>query len=156
MYNNGIEYYYIRRDNPNWKKHVADYFGFGENTLSLLRSRANFFGCVSENEIPEVLAGAGYMCDFQGYGKPKYAAYTQGSYNHTMIEALYYGCVPVVHSNATKRLPAELVVCVDDLRDYPAAILDYGTDRPARKKAAREYVLQNHSAEKLYARMLKR
>lgn len=152
MFNNGIEYYYIRRDDANWKKFVADHFA---SPTGFLPDKAQFYGCVSEADIPGVLAGAGFMCDFQGYGKPKYAAYTNGSYNHTMIEALYYGCVPVVHSNATKRLPAELVVAVDDLRDYPAAILDYGADRPKRRKAAREYVLQNHSAEKLYAKMLR-
>jgi hypothetical protein len=152
MYGNGIEYYNMRLE-PEWKERVGrdhfapDYSGVGP---------AQFFGCVPETQVPTILSRGSFMIDFQGSGKPKYAAYRAGSYNHTIIEALYYGCVPVVHSSVKNTpIPSHLICALDTPETWADALLSY--DRSSfNAEEARAYVLKNHSAAVLYDTILGR
>ncbi len=156
LYGNGIEYYNIRKsEDPEigWKTVVGkDHFAPDYSGTGL----AEFFGCIHETEIPRVLSRAAFMADFQGSGNPKYAAYRNGSYNHTIIEALYYGCVPIVHTNMLKSsIPNHLLAATDTPEKWSdvAAAFDVANyDRAG----AREYVIKNHSAAVLYDRILGR
>ncbi len=148
LYNNGIEYYKLRLT-PEWKKTVdVDHFA---TAYSAKRKSpcVEFHGWLPLEEMPGALLGAGFMADFQGHAA-KYEAYLNGSYNSTIVEALYYGCVPVVHSNMLKSdIPGELLLAVDRIEDYPAAVAKYPL-KSYRTKKAREYVLDSHGADALY------
>lgn len=148
MYGNGIEYYKMRLQ-EDWKQLVGsdhfapDYSGTGT---------AQFFGCVTLEQVAEVLCRSSYMIDFQGHAA-KWKVYLNGSYNHTILEALYYGATPIVHSNMLKaNIPPGLLLAVDDPTKWPEAVAahDRSTFDP---EAARRYVLENHSAEVLYDRI---
>lgn len=149
MYGNGIEYYKMRLEDP-WKEAVGrDHFAeqYSGN------GAAEFFGCVELERIPEVLTRASFMIDFQGHAA-KWKAYLNGSYNHTILEALYYGAVPVVHQNMTKSdIPRDLLLPLEDPTTWPEAVAAFdlgGFDRTR----AREFVMDNYSAETLYERIL--
>lgn len=145
MYNSGIEYYKLRLL-PEWKKIVGhdsfapQYSGNGE---------AGYLGWKPVEQRARVLSIAGFMCDFQGH-RAKFKAYQSGSYNNTTVEALYYGCVPVVHESVLKsQIPKELLLPVADLKDYPDVIAKYDISQYNRKQA-REYVMDRHDAFRLY------
>lgn len=150
LYGNGIEYYKLRKL-PGWRQTVGrdefapQYSGKGA---------ATFHGCVPLERVSTALRTAGFMCDFQGHAA-KYTAYLNGGYNHTMLEAMYFGAVPVVHANTVKSgIPQDFLLPVEDLRGYPCAISDYPLREYPRKRA-REYVLDNHSPDKLYAQIFR-
>ncbi len=152
MYGNGIEYYNMRKE-PDWKENVGSDFFSPEHSGS---GAADFFGCVPETDVPGILSRATFMCDFQGSGKPKYEAYRNGSYNHTIIEALYYGAIPVVHKSVTNTpIPKDLILALDAPENWPDLIGDIDTVAYDRV-AARRYVEENHSAKVLYDRILGR
>lgn len=148
MYGNGIEYYKLRLL-ESWKAAVGkDHFAPSYSGTG----QAEFFGCVPLEQIPSILARASFMPDFQGHSA-KWPAYKNGSYNHTIIEALYYGAVPVVHENMLKSdIPADLLLALSDPTDWAAQVnrFDLGSFDRTR---AREFVMDNHSAEKLYDRI---
>lgn len=148
MYGNGIEYYKLRLKDE-WRQRVGqDHFAPGYSGTG----PAQFFGCVDLTEIPNILSRASFMPDFQGHGA-KWAAYKNGSYNHTIIEALYYGAVPVVHENMLKSdIPRELLLPVTNPEHWAEAVAGFDLGDFDRTRA-REYVLDNHSAERLYGRI---
>jgi len=145
LYGNGIEYYYIRKED-SWKKVVGkDYF---DDAFSG-EGKAIFYGYVETSKIPSILSDASFMCDFQGHSS-KYSAYLNGSYNHTILEALYFGAVPVVHSNMLKSgIPSELLLTVNNVENWPSYVNKYDLGS-FNKKLAREYVQQNHNSSKLF------
>lgn len=148
MYNSGIEYYKLRLL-PEWKKIVGNdkfspqYSGKGG---------ASYYGWVPVEGRARILSTAGFMCDFQGH-RAKFKAYSSGSYNNTTVEALYYGCVPVVHESVLKsQIPKDLLLPVADLKDYPDVIARYDI-RQYNRKQAREYVMDRHDAFRLYGNL---
>lgn len=146
MYGNGIEYYKMRKEDPDWSRLVGqDHFApaySGDGS-------AEFFGCVELEEVARVLSRAAFMFDFQGHAA-KHAAYLNGSYNHTILEALYYGAVPVVHENMLKSaIPSELLLPLEDVTNWAEPVRNFDLGAYPRE-LAREYVNDVHSAEKLY------
>jgi hypothetical protein len=155
LYNSGIEYFKFRLEEP-WRQVVdADYHVNPETVNRRGKMpQVAFHGWQPLENVPGILAGAGFMADFQGHSA-KYSAYLNGSYNCTIIEALYYGTVPVVHANMLKGdIPAELLLAVNQIAEYPEAVRRYTVGSyPATR--AREFVLDCHSAEKLYDKIFK-
>lgn len=144
LYGNGIEYYYIRKEG-DWKKYVKDYFdeAFSGN------GPVNFYGYVETSHIPKILTEASFMCDFQGHSS-KYSAYLNGSYNHTILEALYFGAVPVVHSNMLKSgIPSELLLPMYDVENWANYVKNYDLGS-FNRSLAKQYVEDCHSSSKLY------
>jgi len=154
LYNNGIEYYNLRKT-ADWGDLVKyDHFTDSAWKPTGNRNRAEFFGCLPIEDIAQVISEAGFTVDFQGHAS-KYKAYLNGSYNHTLAESMYYGAVPVVHANCLKSgVPRELVLPIEDLTAYPEAINAYKSERYPRAKA-RQFVMDNFDAEKQYAKMLR-
>lgn len=148
MYSNGILYYQIREE-EQWKAAVAiDHFkGFNGH------GKAEFYGYVDSDQIPNILTRAWFMIDLQGIGKPKHEAYRKGAYNYTTIEALAYGCCPILHEQARlSAIPHELYLTVKDAKDIPELVRvskDFALD-PVRIKRAREWVLETHSDLAMY------
>lgn len=148
LYSNGILYYQIR-ETEEWKNAVGkDHFkGFDGH------GKAEFFGYVGSEEIPELLTRSWFMIDLQGYGKPKHEAYRNGAYNYTTIEALVYGSCPILHEQARlSDIPHEFYLTVKDAKDIPALIKnskDFALN-PERIAAAREWALRVHSDQAMY------
>ena len=145
LYGNGIEYYYIRKE-LFWNELINDHFSekHGNEKASI-----NFYGCVPAENIASILSEASFMCDFQGHSA-KYSAYLNGSYNHTILEALYFGCVPVVHTNMKKSgIPNDLLLAIDDVKNWQEAVLNYDLTKFDKEKA-RKYVEENHNSTVLY------
>lgn len=149
LYGNGIEYYKMRKERELWAPVVGkDHFA----PMASGDGKAEFFGCVHEHEIPKVYARATFMADFQGSGNPRYAPYRNGSYNHTVIEALWSGCIPIVHTNMLKSsIPNHLLLGIENPEEWPGA-LDVSKDYD--RAGARRYVEENHSCAALYDRIL--
>jgi len=149
MYGNGIEYYKMRLT-PEWKERVGtDHFAPAYSGTGA----ATFHGCVDLGRIAEVLTAASFMPDFQGHSA-KWKAYLNGSYNHTIIEALYYGAVPVVHANMLKStIPAEFLLPLEDPTQWAEAVARYDL-REFNRTRAREFVQDQHSAGRLYERII--
>jgi hypothetical protein len=148
LYSNGILYYQIRTEDV-WKAAVGkDHFkGFDGH------GKAEFFGYVETHQIPEILARSWFMIDLQGIGKPKHEAYRNGAYNYTTIEALLYGSMPILHDQALKSdIPKDLYIAVSDPKDIPYMIKTMSADalNPVRQIQARRWVMETHSAKKMY------
>jgi hypothetical protein len=148
LYSNGILYYQIRED-EEWKAavgkdHFKEFNGYG---------KAEFFGYVSTDEIPEILTRSWFMIDLQGIGKPKHEAYRNGAYNYTTIEALLYGSCPILHAQALKSIiPKEFFLTIEHPKEIAELIRtskDFALD-PVRQKNAREWVLDIHSDSATY------
>ena len=153
LYGNGIVYYQMRKERETWTPVVGkDHF----QPRASGNGPAEFFGCVHEHKVPGILFRSGYMADFQGHGKPKYEAYRKGSYNHTIIEAMYHGAVPIVHESILNTpIPKNLVLTLSsaEMKDW-SAHLDRLPPGEYNRKLAREYVMENHSAAVLLDRIL--
>jgi hypothetical protein len=152
MYSNGILYYQMR-ETEEWKAAMGkDHFkGFDGN------GKAQFFGYVPLDQIPEVLTRSWFMIDLQGIGNPKFKAYQGGAYNITTIEALLYGSLPIL-SDQTNRsiIPQEFFVTVKEADEVPDLIkrsFIKAVDRD-RVEAARKWVLERHSAENMYREVI--
>lgn len=148
MYSNGILYYQVR-ETEEWKNAVGkDHFKGFDGT-----GKAEFFGYVETNEIPEIMASAWFMIDLQGIGKPKYEAYRKGAYNYTTVEALAYGCCPILHEQAKMSIiPNDLFLTVSHPKDIPELIRtskDFALD-PVRQQKARDWVRETHSDQNMY------
>jgi hypothetical protein len=154
LYNCGIEYYKLRLT-PEWKKIVdADDFVHEQYRSRADQCKVVFHGCIPLEEIPAVLLGASFACDFQGHSA-KHKAYLNGSYNNTINEMLYYGTVPVVHANMLKSdIPNELLLAVDRIEDYPEAVAKYPL-RSYNRRLAREFIEDKRNADRLYDRIFK-
>jgi hypothetical protein len=166
LYSCGIRYYQFR-ETEMWKQaigkdHFKGYDGVG---------KSEYFGNISMQEAVHVFQRAWFSVNLQGItGKPgeatrrnlfggtitnPKAVYRQGSYNNTETEALYYGCVPVVHNQVRKsEIPGELYLSVDVaeellslLRSKQARDLVYD---PLRAQRAREWVMEYHNPTKIY------
>lgn len=151
MYSNGILYYQLR-ETEEWKAAIGkDFFKeFNGN------GKANFFGYIPLEIIPEVLTRSHFMIDLQGIGNPKFKAYQNGAYNITTIEALLYGSCPILSGQTKKSvIPNDLFLTVDDARDIPELIkknLNFAID-PVRVQKAKDWVLERHSAKYMYAKI---
>lgn len=148
MYSNGILYYQIR-ETEEWKAAInKDHFkGFDGH------GKADFFGYIPLDQIPEVLTRSWYMIDLQGIGRPKHEAYRNGAYNYTTIEALLYGSCPILHSQAQKSIiPKEFFLFVDDPKDIAELVktkVDFALN-PRRQELAMEWVMETHSGKGMY------
>ena len=148
LYSNGILYYQLR-ETEEWKNAVGkDHFkGFDG------RGKAEFFGYVGTEVIPEIMSRAWYMIDLQGGGKPKYEAYRNGAYNYTTLEALAYGCCPILHEQARLSIiPHELYLTVKDAKEIPELIRtskDFTLDL-VRQKLGKEWVADTHNDQSMY------
>lgn len=152
MYSNGILYYQMR-ETPEWKAAMGkDHFkGFDGD------GKAQFFGYIPLDQIPEVLTRSWFMIDLQGIGNPKFKAYTNGAYNITTIEALLYGSCPVLADQAKKSIiPNEFFLTVEDAKEIPGLLLDRKEFclNEDRVQAAREWVLNRHSASNMYTQVI--
>lgn len=141
LYSNGILYYQLRTTDA-WKASVGkDHFkGFNGH------GKATFFGNVDMSEIPNILTRSWFMLDLMGMGRPKYKSYTMGTFNNTTKEALLYGSCPILHRQASKVIPKDLALFVDDASEVPDIVNDKRSHRfaldPERIKKAREWVMK--------------
>lgn len=155
LYSNGILYYQLRTT-PEWKAAVGtDHFG-GTTPSGAFSGdgRAPFYGYIPLEDIPTVLSRAWFMIDLMGIGKPKNKVYTEGSFNNTTVEALYYGACPILHEQASKVVPRDIALFVNEASEVPALTNDkikqaFATS-PKRQEAARKWVAQNFAAKKVY------
>jgi hypothetical protein len=148
LYSNGILYYQMR-ETEEWKNAVGiDHFK-GFNGVG----KAEFFGYVNSGVIPEVMSRAWYMIDLQGGGKPKHEAYRNGAYNYTTVEALAYGCCPILHEQARLSIiPKELFLTVKEAKEIPELVRtskDFALD-PIRQKLGTEWVKDTHNDQAMY------
>ena len=152
MYSNGILSTQLR-ESDEWKAAVnKDHFkGFDGH------GKADFFGYVPLDQIPEILTRSWFMIDLQGIGNPKFKAYQGGAYNITTIEALLYGSLPILSDQANRSIiPNEFIVTVKEAeevpdvikRSYELAVME------ERVREARKWVLERHSAENMYREVI--
>lgn len=148
IYSCGILYYQLR-SGDDWKRAIRkDHFKGYDG-----RGHADYFGYVPLDRMPEILGRSWAMTDYQGMGRPKNRAYTQGSYNNTTIEALAYGSVPVLAEQARlSAIPPDLFFTVEDAADLPgrlSEVWEMSLD-PDRRTRARKWVEEHHGADKVY------
>lgn len=149
MYSNGIEYYQLRKG-VDWILAVnRDHFKREFGGLG----RADFYGYVTLEEMAVAYTRAAVTVDFQGHAV-KYEAYKAGSYNNTTVESLYYGALPILHSQAVKSpIPLELFFYVDNPMDIVTLNWDQVSDIALdyhRVKNAREWVMDVHGAASIW------
>lgn len=150
MYSNGILYYQLRTS-PEWKAAIGpDHF----KPEFSGKGRASFHGYVPLESIPNILARAWFMIDLMGIGRPKNPVYTQGSFNNTTTEALWYGACPVLHEQAAKVVPRDLALFVREASEVPRLVNSWEARSfaldPKRVKRARHWVTCHFSAEAIY------
>jgi hypothetical protein len=153
LYSNGIEYYNLRLT-PLWSQVIAEDRFTG--TKPNRRARAIFHGNVPYPTILKAFQSAWSMVDLMGQ-RAKIGAYRAGAYNYTSVEALYYGCRPILHDLARKSaLPEDLIVTID-LGPKHAAFERIATAAnearplsPREVARAREWIASRHDAGKIY------
>jgi hypothetical protein len=162
LFSNGIRYYQMRCQNPDkrdplyadWYRAVGtDHFGGPEFNGT---GKADFYGYQPLEMIPNILSVAWWMFDWQGLRKPKHAAYLNGSYNCTAIEALYYGACPVLAEQARKSsLPKDTFLTISSPDQSAALIYESASFalNPDRQAHARDYVERVHHARVLYGKI---
>ena len=154
MFSNGIRYYQLR-ETDEWKAAIGEDFFKPEFSGN---GKARFFGYQPLELMPAVYTTAHFMIDLQGLGKPKYAAYRDGSYNCTTVEALYYGACPILAEQARKSaIPHDLFCSVHDTTEIPD-VLRIGNANgffidPERQAKARQYVNEHHHVRSMYAKV---
>jgi glycosyltransferase involved in cell wall biosynthesis len=153
LYGGGIDYFQTR------STHLF-FDVVGENFVHTEYSgigRAAYYGHVPLKAIPRALSKAHFMADWHGIS-PKFPAYTRGSYNNTLIEALYYGALPVLAEQMLNSdVPKEHFLTVSKsncsrLGDLLADKTELARN-PERAYAARQWVLRTHTAEIGYQQM---
>ncbi|MEK0326122.1 MAG: hypothetical protein QQN63_10510 [Nitrosopumilus sp.] len=149
LYSCGIRYYQLRTQ-ALWLDAVFEdrFKGFPG------RGRAVYFGNVSLEEIYTAFQRAWFTVCLQGMTSRK-AAYRQGSYNNTELEALFYGAMPILHeSTLNTDIPKEVYAAVssgDEIPDLVEKLIRDGTAlNSERREKARDFVMQNYSAMKQY------
>jgi hypothetical protein len=148
LYSNGILYYQLRSE-PEWEAAVgADRF----KPEFSGKGRAMFHGWQPMEEVRKALEYSWFMCEFQGLGRPSYAAYRNGSLNHTIVEALYYGCTPVIPQITIDYagIPPEAAIGV---RSYEEAVPALNGDRAPKPELGRQWVLDNFAVNGIYDKM---
>jgi len=152
MYSNGIEYYQMR-NTPLWQSVVGkDMF----DSKFSGRGNATFHGYTALENIPDILSRSWAMADFQGMGRARYEVYNKGSINTTGIEALWYGCLPIVAENSI--IPTELCLKVraeniaQEIND--CLITTNFATNGARQKLAKAYVSENFLASTVYDKIM--
>lgn len=148
LYSCGIQYYQLR-STREWRLAVGQdlfkrFHGDGE---------ATYHGNVPYAQVPGIYQRAWWAVNLQGHAaRSKFPAYRNGAYNLTEIEALYYGCLPILHAQTLKSaIPHHLYKAVSRAGDIPDVVRttkDIALDQD-RQQEAREWVLANHSSEKL-------
>ena len=144
LYSNGIRYYQMRTE-PEWKAAVGQDLFQGFNG----EGRATFHGWQPMDVVCRALARAWFMPEFQGLGRPKYKAYQNGSLNHTIGEALYYGCTPVIPQMSIDGLgiPPESAIGV---RSYDEMVAALNGPRAPRPDLGRAWVMDNFEISVVY------
>lgn len=145
LYSNGILYYQLRTE-PAWKAAVKeDKFSGYDGT-----GRAVFHGWQPAHVIREALQYAWFMPEFQGLGNPRNAAYRLGTLNHTIVEALYNGCTPII---------PQMTIDAQKIPDEAAyGVLDYSESvnmlnqlpRASRPDLGKQWVMDNFNPSKTY------
>lgn len=146
FYSNGILYYQLRTE-PEWVAAVGkDEFG-GFNGVG----RATFHGWKPLSHMRRVYAQTWFMPEAQGLGKPKNAAYRKGATNNTQMEALYYGCTPVIPQIVIDNagIPPESAIGVQSFEDFVPALSGQMAPRP---DLGRQWVLDNFGVSMIYDR----
>jgi len=146
MYSCGIKYYQLRTEEV-WKNAIdRDHFlGFhGEG-------RANYYGNVDRPQIVKEFQKAWMTVNLQGITSRK-ETYRNGSYNNTEVEALWYNCVPILHTSTKQTdLPSDLYVTVKDETEIPAMVKHLSKEKlhtdPVRLEKARQFIIDKHWAE---------
>ena len=149
LYSNGIRYYQMRTEDVWLDAVKEDKFQKHNGT-----GRAVFFGNVDLEKIVQAYQRAWFTVNLQGMTARK-TAYKKGSYNLTEVEALYYGACPILHSSTLQtNLPKDTYISIDAGVEIPQAIQNALKTGFAvsedRREIARNYVEQNHSADKHY------
>lgn len=147
LYSNGILYYQLRYE-PEWSAAV------GEDRFKPEfsgKGRAVFHGWQPLPVIREALKKAWFMPEFQGLGQVRHPAYANGSTNNTMMEALYYGCTPVIPAKTIVGcgLPAEACIGVSSFDDIIPAL---NGSRASRPDLGKQWVLDNFHVSTVYDR----
>lgn len=145
LYSNGILYYQLRTE-ESWKRAVAqDLFARFNGD-----GRAIFYGWKPTTEIRSALRRAWFMPEFQGLGNPRNAAYKKGTLNHTIVEALYEGCTPVIPQITIDALgiPSEAAYGVKDYKDC-VAILNESPMAP-KSNLGKNWVMDNFDPSRTY------
>ncbi len=152
LFSNGIEYYYIR-DTPEWEELVGrDHYREKMKQTFEGTGRHTFYGWQPLDVVQKALETSWFTVEFQGMGKPKFEAYRNGSLNHTIIEALYYGCTPVIPQITIDYagVPPEAAIGV---RDYVDAVPALNGDRASRPDLGKQWVLDNFAVSGIYDKM---
>jgi hypothetical protein len=152
LYSNGIRYYQMRTED-RWKNAVGEDKFMGFNGIG----RATFFGNVDMPEIYRAYQRAWFTVNLQGMSSRK-EAYKRGSYNLTEVEALWYGCLPILHTSTLQTaLPQEVYRAVSSADEIPDTIVSCLADGyvldPTRQRRARDYVIDNHLASNHYRKL---
>lgn len=145
LFSNGILYYQLRTS-PEWKAAIGpdlfkpEFSGDG---------KARFHGWCAMPVIRTALQAAWFMPEFQGLGRPSYAAYRNGSLNYTIVESLYYGATPVIPQMTIEGcgIPPEAAIGV---RDYSDIIPALNGPRASRPDLGRDWVVENFAVQKVY------
>lgn len=149
LYSNGIRYYQLRTE-ETWKNAISkdlfqEYNGKG---------RGIFHGNLDMPEVVKAYQRSWFTVNLQGMTTKK-DTYRRGSYNNTEVEALWYGCLPILHESTTGTdLPKDCYLIVRNAEEIPGAVREaiengYALD-PERRSKAREYVRQKHLASNRY------
>lgn len=150
LLSNGI-LYYQKRTEPDWKAAV------GTDTFKPEFSgngKATFFGWLPLSQVRRILARAWFMPEFQGLGKPKNEAYRKGATNNTTMEALYYGCTPVIPQVVIDNagIPPESAIGVGDFLDAIPALNGPRAERP---ELGKQWVMDNFNVSMIYDRFFR-
>ncbi len=169
LYSTGIEYF-KNRTSDVWKAAIGrDHFRNGFDG----EGRAVYYGWKPLEEMPDVYRRAWFSVGLQGItareaknsllgdklADPR-TIYSQGSYNNSETEALYYGAVPVLHYQVLKSdLPKDCILTVSRAEEIPGLLSlreakNFALD-PAREKRARDWVTENCDPVKIYNEMKK-
>lgn len=155
LYSNGILYYQLRTT-PAWRAAVGrDHFGATTPSGAFSgRGRAPFYGYIPLEDIPCVLSRAWFMVDLMGVGRPRNRVYTEGSFNNTTVEALWYGACPILHQQAARVVPDDIALFVGEASEVPALLNDRKQQRwavePTRQRRAQHWVRENFSRARVY------
>lgn len=145
MYSCGIKYYQLRTEEV-WKKAInKDHFLFFHG-----EGRANYWGNVDRPVIAKEYQKAWFTVNLQGITSRK-ETYKKGSYNNTEVEALWYNCVPILHSSTSQTdLPTDLYARVKDETELPSIVKFLSKEKlhqdTRRLEKARQFIIDKHWA----------
>lgn len=148
LYSNGILYYQLRSES-DWEAAIGKDLFKPEFSG---KGKATFHGWQPMDVVQRALEYAWFMCEFQGLGRPSYAAYRNGSLNHTIVEALYYGCTPVIPQITIDYagIPPESAI---GMQTYADAVPALNGDRAAKPELGVQWVLDNFHVSGIYDKM---